>query len=172
MATNDDGGSRLAALAAACGPLSYLERAFVRAASAVAPASPASVERNAWGYLVLRWDAPAPDIGSLWATITPAEVVLSTQISHRHFDKGEYRAERRSGRWLKLRIGRDAAEAAAQVLDGTMCDTISYDAEGVRFSNGWLLQHELTESLSYSRKVFGTGTSMRAWNWFGEVNVG
>ena len=60
---------------------------------------------------------------------------------------------------------------AAQVLDGTICDTISYDAEGVRFSNGWVRLKELTEALSYSRKVFGTGTSMRAWNWLGEVNV-
>lgn len=162
--------SKPVALASEHGTLSYLERSFASAAAALG-LDLSGVERNAWGYLVFRWDAPSPDIGSLWASIAPAEVVLASRISHLHFDGGSYRTEKLSGRKLKPRIARDAAEMAARILNGEMCDTISYDAEGQPHSNGWVPKDGLVESLAYSRRIFGAEISMRAWNWFGEVSV-
>ncbi|MBW8816129.1 MAG: hypothetical protein JF588_22155 [Caulobacterales bacterium] len=174
MTGSDDGSEsseKLAALASAYEPLSFLERSFVLAACALALPDPASVERSETGYLIFRWDTPVSEIGSLWASIIPEEVVLSTRTSHQHFGRTHFFPKRLSGRKLELRIAHDSAEQTASVLRGEVCDTTSYDAGGQRHSNGWVPTDRLAEALAYSRKVFGEGMTMRAWNWFGEVAV-
>lgn len=163
--------NRLAGLAAASGPLSHLERSFVVAASSLALPDPTGIERNGWGTLIFRWTAPAPEIGSLWVNIVPKEIVLSTLVSHRHFNGSNYLPEKPTGRKLALAIARDSASEAARVLSGEVCVTIDYDADGLPHGYGWTSKDRLNESLAYSRQVFGEGMSMRAWNWSGEVII-
>ncbi len=159
------------ALAVGRRPLSYFERAFLRRLSAPALTAPASLERNALNHLILRWDSPCPEIGSLWASVTRREIVLSTRISHQHFDRSPWPEERLSGRKLKVRMGRQAAEMAGAVLSGALCDTISYAADGRPYGNGFCPRDRLIENLAYARRVFGEDITTRAWAWLGEMQL-
>lgn len=148
---------------------SLTERLFLGGISAI-PVPPAAVERNSYGILSCRWDCPCPDIGALWASITPREIVLSTKVSHSHVGRTRYLNETINNLALKRRIVRDSLLEVARFLRGEIAVSITYK-NGRPHSYGWCKVALLSSGLSRSEEIFGPGLVQKAWNWSGEVAV-
>jgi hypothetical protein len=146
-----------------------MERMFLRAAREL-PAVPSEVARSSYGVLYLKWACPCPEIEALWVSVQPTEITLSCKVTHTHFSRTRYLKDRLTSLALKRRIVRDAIREAALFLCGQVSVTISYTDTGAKQSSGWCKMEQLSSSLAYSRKVFGSGITQQAWSWNGPVN--
>jgi hypothetical protein len=134
------------------------------------PTSEATIERDESGKLFITWLSPCVEIGRFTIAIRSREIMLGCEISHTHFDITRYLSRVRiTNMGLKRRIIRDSIEEAALFLQGGIAASISYDATGKRHGSGWCRVEQLAHSLAYTRKIFGSGMSMRAWGWSGEI---
>ncbi|HEV2186517.1 MAG TPA: hypothetical protein VGR70_04885 [Stellaceae bacterium] len=70
------------------------ERMFLNAAAAALPLDQAKIFRNEWGVFCLLWDCPCPDISELGVGIRQDNIIISSHITHKHFDKNQYRLEK------------------------------------------------------------------------------
>jgi len=145
------------------------ERLFLHRVRAI-HVPPTAVERNSYGVLFCRWDCPCPDIGALWASIKPREVVLSTKVSHCHFERTNYLEETMSNLVYKRRIVRDSLLEVSRFLRGEIAVSITYK-NGKLHSRGWCRVAQLSSAMSRSEELFGPGLVEKAWNWSGEITA-
>ena len=148
---------------------SMTERLFLLGVRA-SPVPPTAVDRNSYGVLFCRWDCPCADIGSLWASITPREIILSTRVSHCHFGRTNYLKETISNRTLKRWIVRDSLREVSRFLRGEIAVSITYN-NGKPHSYGWCRVAQLSSVISRSEELFGPGLVEKAWNWSGEITA-
>jgi hypothetical protein len=153
-------------------PACLTERLFLHAATSKLPLHQAEMHRNSYGVLYFKWVSPCPELEALWVSVTPSEIILSCAIAHSHISRENYFGlEKVTNRENKRRIVRDGIKQTSRFLDGQTAATITYDEHGNKHSSGWCPTAQLASSLDYTREIFGSGMTEKAWIWSGEVKI-
>lgn len=150
-------------------PRTITERLFLHGVRAI-PVQPSMVERNSHAILSCRWDSSCQDIGALWASIMPREVVLSTKISHRHFSHTDYLKKTMGNLVVKRQLVRDSLLEVARFLRGEVAVSATYK-NGRLHSSGWCKLTQLSSAEARTQELFGAGLVQKAWNWSGEISA-